>query len=128
MNIAGRNVQKVVTIHEATKVALPKMYAKYNELSPCGEPVVMTGDWNPHKDMLEGMPWNGGVNAAEKVLVQKGFAKLEKPGPQQDGDICKYCDRIFYTALDFDVVDHQTGKRRGSDHTPHIAMLTPKRP
>merc|ERR1712151_1248490 len=44
------------------------------------------------------------------------------------GDICKYCDRIFYTALDFDVVDHQTGKRRGSDHTPHIATLKPKRP
>jgi hypothetical protein len=105
-----------------------RMYAKYRELSSCEEPVVITGDWNPHKDMLEDrMPWSGGVNTAEEVLVQRGFTMLEKPGRQQDGDICKYCDRVFYTTLDFDVVEDSTGKRAGSDHTPHIVRLKPKR-
>merc|ERR1712110_1010773 len=94
------------------------MHAKYLEVSPCGEPMVITGDWNPHKDMLEGrMPWNGGMNTAEKVFVERGFAMLEKPGPQQDGDICKYCDRIFYTTRDFDVVITRLGN--GREATTH---------
>eukprot|EP00928_Gymnodinium_smaydae_P031636 TRINITY_DN2315_c0_g1_i1.p1 TRINITY_DN2315_c0_g1~~TRINITY_DN2315_c0_g1_i1.p1 ORF type:complete len:538 (-),score=86.88 TRINITY_DN2315_c0_g1_i1:366-1979(-) len=103
------------------------MYEKYRELSPCGEPVVMTGDWNPHKDMVYGSAWSGGMNAAERVLLERNFTMLNKP-VNHDSDICFFCDRIFYSSGDFDVVDHVTGMRAGSDHTPHIATLKARRP
>jgi hypothetical protein len=96
-----------------------RMIAKWKELSPCGEPMVMTGDFNPHKDMVDG------VNAAEKVLVSNGLKKLSKP-TRHDNDICQDCDNIYYAENHFDVIGQEIGIRSGSDHTPQIATLKPK--
>lgn len=87
-----------------------KMINKWKEVG-INEPAVFTGDFNPHKD---GNNW-------EHYALDNGLVKVG----QSSGGVCGFCDQIYYSAGDFEVVLTEVHGSGGSDHNAYSAVLRP---
>jgi len=87
-----------------------QMINKYREVSN-GEPAVFTGDFNPHKDN----------NQWQRYAEQNGLTKVG----ESRGGVCGFCDQIYFTNGDFEVVSDQVHGSGGSDHNAYSAVLRP---
>jgi len=87
-----------------------QMINKWNEVG-YGEPAVFTGDFNPHKD---GNNW-------EHYALENGLVKVG----ESSGGVCGFCDQIYYSEGDFEVVSRQVHGSGGSDHNAYSAVLKP---
>jgi len=87
-----------------------QMINKYHEVSN-GEPAVFTGDFNPHKDN----------NQWQRYAEENGLTKAG----QSSGGVCGFCDQIYFTNGDFEVVSTEVHGRGGSDHNAYSAVLRP---
>jgi len=85
-----------------------QMIDKWNEVG-YGEPAVFTGDFNPHKD---GNNW-------EYYALDHGLVKVG----ESSGGVCGFCDQIYYSQGDFEVVSTQVHGSGGSDHNAYSAVL-----
>jgi len=88
-----------------------QMIDKWQELGG-DEPAVFTGDFNPHKDN----------NRWETYATSHGLTKVG----QSDGGVCGFCDQIYVSNGDFDIVSTQVHGSGGSDHNAYSAVLRPR--
>lgn len=87
-----------------------QMINKYHEVSN-GEPAVFTGDFNPHKDN----------NQWQRYAEENGLTKAG----ESSGGVCGFCDQIYFTNGDFEVVSRQVHGSGGSDHNAYSVVLRP---
>jgi len=88
-----------------------QMIDKWQELGG-DEPAVFTGDFNPHKDN----------NRWESYATSHGLTKVG----ESDGGVCGFCDQIYVSNGDFDIVSTQVHGSGGSDHNAYSAVLRPR--
>jgi len=87
-----------------------QMITKWKEVGN-GQPAVFTGDFNPHKDS----------NNWEHYALEHGLVKVG----QSSGGICGFCDQIYFSEGDFEVVSTKAHGSGGSDHNAYSAVLKP---
>lgn len=88
-----------------------QMINKWKSVSN-GEPAVFTGDFNPHKDS----------NSWERYATANGLTKAG----QSSGGVCGFCDQVYYSSGDFEVVSRKVHGTGGSDHNAYSVILKPK--
>jgi len=87
-----------------------QMISKWKQVGN-GEPAVFTGDFNPHKD---GNNW-------EHYALENGLVKVG----ESSGGVCGFCDQIYHSEGDFEVISTQVHGSGGSDHNAYSAVLKP---